>query len=255
MINSKKNNLLIVIFLVFYIYSCNIEDSVTNQHESNLNLISEIDLRISEPSGLSLGKDNATLWTVSDNSNRVYNISLNGQLIKELKYEGNDLEGIVYNSVDNTLWLAEEQLREIVQIDMNGNELDRQEIDLPGSGNSGFEGVCLDSLQGKYLLNEKIPQLWASLASDFTVSQQIEINEMEDLSGITYDKSRDLFWIVSDQTRVLFLWSPSQGIVKSFDLPFAKAEGVAVNPQLNLIYIVSDQTQKLYIYDISDVDY
>jgi len=75
---------------------------------------------------------------------------------------------------------------------------------------------------------------------------------VEDLSGITYDTKRQMFWIVSDQSQLLFLWNAEQGVVKSYDLPYEKAEGVAHDPLLDRIYIVSDKTGKLYVYDLPD---
>jgi len=240
--------------VIFVGFSCSLQDSVAPQQGSELKLIAEYDLPVSEPSGLSLNNDNSALWTVSDNTNRVYKISLEGQPLQELRYEGNDLEGIVFDSADNTLWLAEEQLREIVHIDLNGNELSRHAVNLPGTGNSGLEGICLDSLHTHYVLNEKDPRLWAKLKNDFSVSLQQEINDVEDLSGISYDKNRKMFWIVSDQSRLLFLWGPEMGVVKSFDLSFEKAEGVSYNPHLDRIYIVSDKTEKLYIYDLQEIE-
>jgi len=247
--NIRRLNILLILITIFSVISCNVEDSVGPQQSPGLILIGEFDLSIPEPSGLTLNKDGTALWSVSDNTNHVYNISLEGDVLTELNFTGNDLEGIVYDSTDNTLWLAEEQLREVVHIDLNGNELDRFSIDIPGSGNSGLEGICLDTASTHYVLNEKDPRLWAKLRSDFSTQIQKEINEVDDLSGITFDRTKKMFWIVSDVSRLLFLWDPDQGIIKRFDLPFAKAEGVAYDPVLNRIYIVSDLTNKLYIYE------
>jgi uncharacterized protein YjiK len=246
---KKRLNILLLLIIIFIVISCNVQDSVGPQQSPGLKLIGEHTLSIPEPSGLTLNKDCTALWAVSDNTNNVYNITLEGDILTELNFNGNDLEGIVYDSTDNSLWLAEEQLREVVHIDLNGNELERFSINVPGSGNSGLEGICLDTASTHYLLNEKDPRLWAKLSNDFSTQIQKEINEVDDLSGITFDASMKMFWIVSDVSRLLFLWDPDQGIVKRFDLPFAKAEGVAYDPLLNRIYIVSDLTNKLYVYE------
>ncbi|HGY54687.1 MAG TPA: hypothetical protein ENK44_03205 [Caldithrix abyssi] len=241
-----------IFFAAFFLplQSCNLSDSVEQPQSSDLKLLNTYDLSIPEPSGLSLNADRSALWTVSDNTNRIYSVSLEGELIDELRYEGNDLEGIVFDSLRNCLWLAEEQLREVVQVDLNGKELIRYSINLPGSGNSGLEGICMDDLHSFYLLNEKNPRLWAKLNNDFSTSLQKSIDDVDDLSGITYDANRNMFWIVSDQSQLLFLWDPVQGMFVSYDLPFEKAEGVAYDPDLNRMYIVSDKTAKLYVYDL-----
>jgi len=232
--------------------SCSLPDSAAQPQGSALKLIGEYTLSIPEPSGLTLHDDYSGLWTVSDHTNRVYSISLDGQLLQELRFEGNDLEGIAFDSRDNSLWVVEEQLREAVQIDLNGKETARKAINLPGTGNSGLEGICLDTLFTFYVLNEKNPRLWAKLNSDFSTALQRPVDDVEDISGIAYDIRRKSFWIVSDQSQLLFLWDAGSGLIKRYDLPFEKAEGVAHNPELDRIYIVSDKTAKLYVYAITE---
>lgn len=244
--------LTILLFLV--LISCSLDDPIAPEQDGGLKFVRVYDLSVPEPSGLTLSGDRNSLWTVSDNTNHVYELSLTGQILHELSYTGQDLEGIAYDSTDYTLWLAEEQLREVVHLDLNGHELSRHSIDLPGFGNSGLEGICLDPQQKKYLLNEKVPALWAKLNSDFTTARQKEISDVIDLSGITWDSNRNMFWLVSDQSKMLFLWDPELGTIKSYDLDFDKAEGVAFDPVQNRIYIVSDATEKLYVYDIIDKD-
>ena len=237
-------------FLLFVLLSCNISDSIEEPQNLGLKRVAEYQLAVPEPSGLTLNKDFTQLWTVSDNTNHIYALSLDGKIIEELRFEGNDLEGVVYDSISHTLWVAEEQLREVVQVDLNGKELIRYSIDLPGSGNSGLEGICIDALHSFYLLNEKNPRLWAKLNSDFSTSLKKSVDDADDLSGITYNVNRNMFWIVSDQSQLLFLWDLEQGMITSYDLPFEKAEGVAYDPHLNRIYVVSDKTAKLYVYDL-----
>lgn len=243
----------ILIFLLIFVFlSCSLDDPIAPEQDGGLKFVGVYDLSVPEPSGLTFSNDRSSLWTVSDNTNHAYELSLTGQILHELNYTGQDLEGIAYDSTDQTLWLVEELLREVVHIDLSGRELDRNSVDLPGFGNSGLEGICLDPQQKKYLLNEKVPALWAKLNYDFTVSLQKEITDVIDLSGITWDSNRNMFWIVSDQSKMLFLWDPELGTITSYDLDFDKAEGVAFDPMQNRIYIVSDATGKLYVYDITD---
>ena len=234
-----------------FLGACSINEPNTPSGDLyGLKLIGEYALEVPEPSGLTLNKEGNALWTVSDNTNRIYKISLIGKTEEELNFTGNDLEGIAYDSTDNTLWLVEEQLREIVHLDLSGNEIGRFETDLAGSGNSGLEGICLDNQKVHYILNEKDPALWAKLKSDFKVLVQKEIPEAIDLSGITYDGNNDAFWIVSDQAKLLIHWREDTGTLKTYELSYEKAEGVAFDPHLQRIYIVSDLTGKLYVYEL-----
>ncbi len=248
-----KKITLVVILSIFT--SCSVEDSVGTIPPSSslISQKSEYKTNVSEPSGLTLGKNNKTLWTVSDNTDNIYHLDLRGNILKELEFNGNDLEGIAFDKRDGTLWLAEEELRQLVHIDTNGNELGRFPVaNLEGTGNSGLEGVCFDTTFTKYVLNEKSPRLWAQLDSGYSAERIKEITEVGDLSGICYDSIGHFFWIVSDESELLFQWSPTQGIIKSAALNYKKAEGVAVDNNKNIIYIISDKTRKLYVYQIND---
>ncbi|MCF6268564.1 MAG: SdiA-regulated domain-containing protein [Melioribacteraceae bacterium] len=246
----KDSTYILLYSTLFLINSCSIEDSTVRQEGPFLKLIKEITIDVPEPSGLSLNSDYSELWTVSDGTNHIYKLSLEGRVLDELTYEGTDLEGIVYDSRDNSLWVVEERERVIVHVDISGNELSRHPITLLGSGNSGLEGICLDTTFSHFVLNEKEPNLWAKLKNDFTTELQKEINEVNDLSGITFDKSSNTFWIVSDQSSLLFQWNIENGIIRQYNIKIDKAEGVAINPIKQIIYIVSDSEQKLYEFQL-----
>ncbi len=240
-------------FVFFFLFnSCSLEDAAGPIKTSSLKFINEYNISVPEPSGLTFNKDYTALWTVSDNTNHVYKLNLKGKVLKELNFTGNDLEGIAFDKTTGTLWIAEERLREVVNISLEGNELTRKKIDLTGSDNNGLEGICFDSTGTLFLLNEKNPRLFLKLKNDFSIKYKKEINSVGDLSGITYDKKNKLFWIVSDEEKMLFQWSETKGIEKTFSLSYPKAEGVAYNLNNNKIYIVSDKTGKLYEYQIED---
>ncbi len=239
-----------IITLLFV--QCSINDSSSSVKEKELKLISKFDINVLEPSGLTFNSDYSALWTVSDDQNHIYKLNLQGVVLNELNFTGNDLEGITYDNSNNTIWIVEEGLREIINLDLNGNELIRKKINVSGNTNKGFEGICLDTTGIMYLLNEKYPNIWIQLKSDFSVQQKKEINEVGDLSGITYDKKHKVFWIVSDESKLLFQWTPEKGIIKSFNLSITKAEGVAYNIELDRIYIVSDATDQLFVFQLND---
>ncbi len=239
-----------IVFLIFALTNCKVEDSATEPepNPSSFAKLAEYQTDVPEPSGLTLDDKGKFLWTVSDNTNRVYKLDLQGNTRKILDYTGDDLEGIVFDYRDNTLWLAEERLRELVHIDTNGAELGRFRIEnLEGSGNSGIEGVCLNSDAVFAVLNEKDPALWAKLDSSFYAFDVTPITSVDDLSGITFYGSNN-YLIVSDQSQKLILWSTNNEILSEYSLDYEKAEGVAYDSLTSKIYIVSDKTGKLYVY-------
>ncbi len=242
----------IVFVSLFVITSCNVEDSVSEPDPSPsvFKKIAEYQTSVSEPSGLTIDKSGKFLWTVSDNTNRVYKIDLSGNILKELNYEGDDLEGITFDASTNTLWIAEERLREVVNIDTNGNELSRHAVlNLEGEGNSGLEGICFDENSATFsVLNEKNPALYAKLDSNFSATNIKQISAVDDLSGI-FPFVNGSFFIVSDESKKVIIWHPQNGVIAQYDLDYPKAEGVAYDFLNNLLYIVSDKTGKLYVYE------
>ena len=206
-----------------------------------------------EPSGLSLAGGGASLYTVSDATNQVFLLSLNGAVLATLDYTGVDLEGVVFDASDTTLLVVEERSREIVKLSTSGQELSRHALDVPGSGmNSGLEGIAIREADHTiFVVNEKDPALLFQLNADFTVASEHELGAGIDYSGICHDAITGLLWVVSDQAGVLFTWDFESGVVDVFNLPVNKPEGVAIGPD-GRIYIVSDADDRLYVFEVAD---
>ncbi len=232
---------------LFVQLGCSLSESTEpEQSAPALKQVAVYELSIPEPSGLTLQSDGQSLWTVSDQTNQVYRINLTGTVLQTLKYQGEDLEGIAYDSTEHCLWVAEEVSRELVKLDLQGNELERHKL-LSGSDNSGLEGVCIDGNHRFFALKEKRPGLFLVLNTDFTVQQKIELQFAGDYSGLWADTVSGRFWIVSDESQMLFLWDISQGVLQQYSLPITKAEGIAVDTQKGLFYLVSDAESRLYV--------
>ena len=217
-------------------------------------LLAAIELDIAEPSGLAYDPTTQTLWTVNDPpGNRIYNISLDGELLQTLDFVGDDLEGVAFDLSTNTLWIAEEGTSEIINISLQGEELQRIELSIsqytPGSG---LEGICLGSSGEFYLLKEKDPGLFIEVSQDFVTLTETELSFADDYSGICYDSTRDGFWIVSDESEMLYLWNLTNGVREQYSLGFSKAEGIVYIAETNSFYIVSDSEQKLYKFHLEE---
>lgn len=213
-----------------------------------LDLIATHALSVSEPSDLAIDESGTTLWTVGNTPPRVYQLDLNGRVVKTLNFIGEDLEGVAYDRSDHTLWVAEENRREVVHLDLNGDVLSRHRLDLTGEKNSGLEGICLDDQGHLFALNEKSPGLFLELDGGRSISTRRAMDFAKDFSGMAYDRKKGCFWIVSDKSQGLYLWSRRAGVVRRYALPYAKAEGVAVDDAAGRVYIVSDSENKLYVY-------
>jgi len=228
---------------------CSTHEDVLQPSNSSLKFVSEHKLEIPEPSGLSLGKNNLSLWTVSDPpSNKIYEMDLQGRILRTLNYTGDDLEGIVYDSTKNVLWIVEERKREVVKISIDGIELERHAIPITGNEDNGFEGICFFGGYRFWIVNEKNPGLLLEVNTDFSIHQQYDLNIADDYSGICCDTTDGQFWIVSDESQLLFLWNQKQGLIEKINIPVKKAEGIAIDFKNNFIYIVSDSEEKLHIF-------
>ncbi len=220
-----------------------------NNPLSPLELINEFNLSIPEPSGLTLGKNKQSLWVVNDPpNNEIYEITLEGAVIRKLSFKGDDLEGVTYDSDNDVLWVAEEQKREVLQIALDGTVLTRRAVNVDNSKDQGLEGIFLSRTGTLWVVNEKKPGRLISLNTNFQIDGEFPLNFAKDYSGLCQAENERQIWIISDESEKLVLWDKDSGVKKMYELPFKKAEGVAVDSAQNLVYIVSDSEEKLYIF-------
>ncbi len=246
---------LIILLITMLIIGCKTDADIDDSIEP-LNLISDHDLNIIDPSGLTLDIPGNFLWAVSDQSGGlVYQITFEGDSIGSLKYAGNDMEGITMNPNDETLWVVEERLRQIVQLDSQGNVL--QSVEVPVeivTENNGLEGVAIDPItEHFYIVNEKIPTEFIELNNQFEVVRRVPIQfsspfRLEDLSGIFFVSENREFWIVSDESRKIVVTDFELNPLRSYELGKGKFDGIAVDSQIGRVYLANDDENKLYVY-------
>jgi uncharacterized protein YjiK len=209
-------------------------------------LTGSYELAISDPSDLSYDADSNTLWTVSDTNNKVYEIDLQGNTIRELPFTGTSLEGIACSPADHSLWLAEEELSQIVNITRQGEELARYQIPLETGTNSGLEGICFLPDSTIALVKEKNPGKFIKLNCAYEVEQEILIDFAGDFSAISYNDEDNYYWILSDRAEALYAWTAIDGVMAEYPLPFDKPEGVCYVAELESFFFVSDSQNGLY---------
>ncbi len=216
----------------------------------NLELVREIDLAVKEPSGLCYSADHNAFYTVSDNSAGVYKLSSSGALIKQLKYKGQDLEGVTVNPNNGNIYVVEERKRELVQLDSEGNEINSRHLDIEQNDtNKGLEGVAFNPKNNHiYLLNEKNPGLLIELDESGKIIKQTDLDFAIDYSGIFYEQTEDVLWIVSDKSKSISKCDLNGKKLNSYKIKESKAEGIVVDPDLKMIYVVLDGLDKLQVY-------
>ena len=238
-----------VVFIVLLFYTCS-SNTETENSDPHLELIASYPLQIDQPSGITFNGDFTFFWIVDGSKEKVYKTDLKGNILETLPYKGNDLEGICYDKNSNSLWLAEEELREVVQLDLNGNELARYKTGLTGSYNNGLEGIAIDESNNFFVLNEKNPKAIFALNKDFSVTKKIDLDFAEDLSDMYYNPESKNFFVLSDESKALYVWSLNDGPKTKFSLPFTKFEGITANPSANKIVLVNDSLDTMYEYEL-----
>lgn len=222
-----------------------------------LSFISSHPIAVEDPSGLTLDISGQFLWTVSDmQGGSVYSISFRGEILSELTYRGDDMEGITMNPNDGTLWVVEERLRQAVQLDITGRVLQRIQIPVAVTDeNSGPEGIALNpSNSHLYILNEKSPREFIELDRSQRVVRRVPIQferpfQMDDLSGLFYESESQKFWIVSDESAKIVVTDSNLKPGMVYNLDRTKFEGIAVDSERRRIYLVNDEEDRLYIYE------
>jgi uncharacterized protein YjiK len=236
-----------LLILVLCILSSCGQNKIANP-DGDLTILDEYLIEVSEPSGLSLSVNRQSLWTVSDQTGKIYNVSFTGELINTLSWIGDDPEGIYCNPVDGSFYIVEERTSNVVHLNSQGTEINRFQIDTDGSENSGPEGIAVRDGQF-FILNEKSPAQVCQMDATWQTVMTYDIG-FADISGICYDATRSTFWLVSDQARTLFSWTPEAGVNEVYDLGnIDKAEGVAVSSN-GIVRIVSDSTSRLYVLQL-----
>jgi len=234
---------------------------------TSLTLLNTYPLTVLEPSGLAYDKVNNQLFTVSDNSNLIYRLSLTGVVQETYGYQGNDLEGVsVYTS--NKLLVAEEGNRELVEydyvIDDGTSIVHAMSTNSPidgGAANDGIEGVTYDSVNDKfYFLIEKNNGGLYEANGSFSIINEYQdpLAHGGDYSGSYYVEETGFLWLASDQTSTIYKCNTDGSVIESFPVttsggaPINKLEGIAIDHANQLLYAVSDAGQELYVFEIND---
>jgi uncharacterized protein YjiK len=244
---------------------------------------------LTEPSGLALARDRDALWTISDDTKKVFKLSLKGKLEKgrSFKIDDKGLEGITLGPTGKSLLAVKEKSHEILEISIASEKVvSRHSLsDMAGYGeieryfsgggaNKGLEGITYNQDAGTFfVLKEGEPGLLIEISKDWSsilgahvldatngfTDDNVDRAET-DFSDIQYDETRSKFWVVSDKARRLFLYDWNQDrVIQSAALGYEndggfheidKVEGVAVDPQVHRLYVVSDAEARLYVFDI-----
>jgi uncharacterized protein YjiK len=264
----------------------------TLTHVSTAN-ITQLNPGFVEASGLGTAKNQTSLWSISDGELTVYKLNLDGSsnesflptpINSQSTVTDTDFEGITYappppgNPDDHFIYVANERAQAILPVNYSTQKYYAQAslanmagyttVNCVGGGkvsselnstgtNAGLEGITWNGdLNSFFVIQEKDPGLMIKISADLTTITACRVLTFSgaDYSDISYDPTRGLFWIVSDEAQRLYLYNWNNGtVVKAWSLPYAHAEGVAFNPSNSRLYIATDNgpNSDSYLYTYS----
>ncbi len=242
-----------------------------------------------EPSGLALAPDGSGLWTVSDDTKRVFRLNLDGQVEPNASFKLSEkgLEGITVDRKGKFLLAVREESNEIFRMkigtrnriksyplkDMAGYRTVKHLFGRGGE-NKGLEGITWNGDTGSFfVLKEGKPGLLVELTEDLqTILSHVLLDARNgfvdpdqpdrkvDFSGLCHDPLRSLLWIVSDKAGRLYFYDLGRNrVLHSVALNYTedgnrrrieKAEGMAYDPETGRVYVVSDKNARLYVYEV-----
>ncbi len=223
-------------------------DSPSPSLPQNLVQVNSFQLNISDPSGLSFHVDLEWFWTVSDKNHRVYLITQNGEILKELNIEAEDLEGITQID-EHRIAVVLEEKREVLIIDEFGEIQNRFETGITGTLNDGFEGITyLPDEDLLLIVNEKNPTFIMKIDLTGKIISSETLSLAKDFSGLFYDRDKKEIWILSEESNLIFRCNTNYEILNSYSIPDEKFEGIAIKDEI--IYMVSEITGQLTQFKI-----
>ncbi|WLQ12358.1 SdiA-regulated domain-containing protein [Hahella aquimaris] len=244
-------------------------------------------LGLTEPSGLTFDA-NGGLWTVSDDTARLFLLDRQGNTLKSLDAPVSGFEGVTYDAQHDRLIAVKEESNEFFIIDLSAGEpvAQRRLSDLDGFAqtavhfvqtkeNKGLEGVAWNPADATlYAIKEGEPGVLLHLSGDLNkVISSVKLTEtgvsdddtaLEDIdySGLAVIPERNLLAIVSDKAARIYFYDLTSGRIKgsaALTKPgkkpgkfksVRKAEGVAYDPANQSLYVISDKDAELYVYKV-----
>ena len=250
-----KKSLLTLVWiaaLAVFLFACKADPPKTEIPQGTLQLNESFDLAVPQPSGLAFGPEKNTLLTVSDNTSKIYELNLNGQIERTLAFTGSDLEGISYNPIDSTIAVVEEGNRKVVFVDyVSGLKVQEYQIDIESNSiNNGLEGLSYraDNFDF-YILNEKDPRKLVIWNPAGGISEERFLTAANDFSGVFVDVGNAKLWLLSDESASLFKCDYHANVLLRFPLDMQKYEGIAIDD--SMVFLVNDATAKLNSYQIT----
>jgi uncharacterized protein YjiK len=238
----------VVVCMALGLASCKGHQPSTVSTSQNLRLINTYTVAVPEPSGLTLSKDGRSLWTVSDRDDGIYQIDLQGKVLRHFSVEYEDLEGVTTID-DSHLAFISERANKIVVARKDGTILRERTIAISGSSNKGLESVSYDEDTALFYVLQERPGILITLNDQLEEVGRREIKFAQDYSSISFDSARQQLWVLSDLSKSIHVLDLDLRVQESFSVDVKQMEGLTIDHEAHLIYLISDSLSRLYIFE------
>lgn len=215
------NLFFLCLFFVFGCDSTQIEDLLEEDHDSDVDKVSEIKMNKKGISGIARG--NGRIFIVSDREGL---FELNEDFtVKSLVFSDRELEGVTVDEKTGNVWVCRERKQLVTQINPDTKEV-VSSFSLSNhvsSKNRGLEGIVFDHLtRTLFLVREKHKPAVLQVSTEGDLLNEI-IVDVDDLSDITI--YRGSFYLLSQEGQSVNIVDGKFNPFKRWHLPLKKAEG------------------------------
>ena len=208
------------------------------------------EVNMAELSGLDFNKDKTALLACGDKGT-VKEVSLEGEILKNIWSKRSDVEGITVNPSNGDIYIAVERAQEIHRLSGETESepvITVQEAAEGRFGNDGLEAVEFYKDDMVFVGSQRGSNLWKYSLDGKMISKISLSSFASEIAGLCYDPEADLLWVTDSEMFKIFLCTTEGELLASYDVPFIEnAESICVDRSNGCVWVASDEdSTKLY---------
>ncbi len=203
-------------------------------------------IKVHEPSDIALAPDGLSYYVVSDDDAAVYQLDLEGKVMRKSKTLGIDLEAVCARP--DFLYVVDETPRKVYQLNYANLEVNRTfSVPYSGGRNKGYEAITYNETKKCFvLITEKDPIIIFEFDHDFRQINEMYWKHARDISAATYHNG--FVWLLSDEDMTVFKCDPkSYEILAQWRINVHNPEGIVFKDKEMLI--IADDLERLYRFN------
>ena len=185
------------------------------------------------PSDVCMSEGGNSLYIVGDDG-YLYETDLVGKVLRSSKRVGWDYEGVCQD--EKFIYVADERGRRVTLFDkVTFEPVKTFPVQYGGAMNYGFESITYNETKKCFVMvSEKNPALLYEFDEKFQPFNQIEMNEIGEVSSARYYKG--FLYLLSDEKMTVYKLNPiTYSIISKVKVPVNNPEGLCFDNEGNMI--------------------